>query len=205
MTRSSSSGRSIAAAHTRMSLARPAASATTSPCTHATAQNLDSPLLNNFIWMVMGLTNAVQPVPTHERLSILILFCTMTFLTICKICATAPTFDRVMLRATLCYTIVPFVTGYCGTHLVEVPSGEIPPRPGEGSLDAPARLVETAQRSRREPRLRTARRTARRSRRISWQEFVVGPKAAEVRLDYEAQIIDLKQARFSSHQPITAT
>ena len=161
MTRSSSSGRSIAAAHTRMSLARSAASATTSPCTHATAQNLDSPLLNNFIWMVMGLTNAVQPIPTHERLSILILFCILTFMTICKICATAPTFDRVMLRATLCYTIVPFITGYCGTHLVEVPSGEIPPRSGEGSLlDAPARLVETARRSRREPRLRTARRAS---------------------------------------------
>jgi len=80
-------------------------------------ENLDSPLLNNFIWMVMGLTNAVQPVPTRERLSILVLFCFLTFMAICKICATAPTFDRVMLRATLCYTIVPFVTGYCGTHL----------------------------------------------------------------------------------------
>ena len=88
----------------------------------------------------MGLTNAVQPIPTHERLSILILFCILTFMTICKICATAPTFDRVMLRATLCYTIVPFITGYCGTHLVEVRAPRYRRLIGRGQLEYPCEI-----------------------------------------------------------------
>ena len=140
MTRSSSSGRSFAAAHTRSPLARSAAPATTAPCTHATAQNLDLPLLNIFIWTVMGLTNAVQPVPTGERLSILILFCSLTFLTIAKICATARTFDRVMLWATVSYTIAPFVTGYCGTHLVEVRAPRYRRLIGRGQLEYPCKI-----------------------------------------------------------------
>ena len=82
-------------------------------------QNLDGRQLSGFLFFIWGLAIAVQPVSTGERLATLCIVVAISLAAIVHNLCSVPPIDLQLLGRCISCSIVPIVTGYCGTHVVE--------------------------------------------------------------------------------------